>query len=238
MIHKYKLNGYNIVLDVHSGGVHVVDELTYDLLDNVAPPFEDECPENVVTKLMRFYQKDDILSCYEEIKELYNEKILFSPDDYERFAKLSVAAPVKAMCLLVAMDCNLRCDYCFAGTGDYCMGRKVMSFDVGKKALDFLLENSGTRENLEVDFFGGEPLMNWDVVKQLVEYGREREKEYNKKFRFTITTNGTLLNDERMDFINKEMSNVVMSIDGRKDINDRMRHRVDGTSVYDKIVPA
>ncbi|MBQ5316127.1 MAG: thioether cross-link-forming SCIFF peptide maturase [Oscillospiraceae bacterium] len=238
MIHKYKLNGYNIVLDVHSGGVHVVDELTYDMLDNVAPPFEDECPENVVTKLQRFYEKEDILSCYEEIKELYNEKILFSPDDYEKFAKLSVAAPVKAMCLLVAMDCNLRCDYCFAGTGDYCMGRKVMSFDVGKQALDFLLENSGTREHLEVDFFGGEPLMNWKVVKQLVEYGREREKEYNKKFRFTITTNGTLLTEDKMDFINKEMSNVVMSIDGRKEVNDRMRHRLDGSSVYDKIVPS
>ena len=238
MIHKYKLNGLNIVLDVNSGGVHVVDDMTYDLLDNVEPPFAEECPDNVVQKLMRFYRKEDILSCYEEIKELYNEQILFSPDDYERFAALSVAAPIKAMCLLVAMDCNLRCDYCFAGTGDYCMGRKVMSLETGKKALDFLLENSGTREHLEVDFFGGEPLLNWKVVKALVEYGRSREAEFNKKFRFTITTNGTLLDEEKMDFINREMSNVVMSIDGRKDVNDRMRHRLDGKSSYDRIVPS
>ena len=237
MIHKYKLGGYNIVLDVNSGGVHVVDELTYDLLDNIEPPFEEECPSHVIDKLMRFYKRDDIISCYEEIKEIYEEKILFSPDDYERFAKLQVAAPIKAMCLLIAMDCNLRCDYCFAGQGDYCQGRKLMSFEVGKAALDYLLENSGNRKNLEVDFFGGEPLMNWKVVKQLVEYGREKEKEYGKHFRFTITTNGTLLDDEKIDFINKEMHNVVMSIDGRKEINDRMRHRMDGSSAYDKIVP-
>ena len=236
MIHKYKLNGYNIVLDVHSGGVHLVDELTYDMLDNVAPPFEKVCPEHVIEKLSRFYDKDEIISCYEEVKELYDEQILFSEDDYERFAKYSVASPVKAMCLLVAMDCNLRCEYCFASTGDYSMGRNVMSFETGKKALDFLLENSGNRENLEVDFFGGEPLMNWDVVKQLVEYGRSKEAEYGKKFRFTITTNGILLDDEKMDFINKEMSNVVMSIDGRKEVNDRMRKRVDGTGCYDRIV--
>ena len=236
MIHKYKLNGYNIVLDVHSGGVHLVDELTYDMLDNVAPPFEKVCPEHVIEKLSRFYDNEEIISCYEEVKELYDEQILFSEDDYERFAKYSVASPVKAMCLLVAMDCNLRCEYCFASTGDYSMGRNVMSFETGKKALDFLLENSGNRENLEVDFFGGEPLMNWDVVKQLVEYGRSKEAEYGKKFRFTITTNGILLDDEKMDFINKEMSNVVMSIDGRKEVNDRMRKRVDGTGCYDRIV--
>lgn len=236
MIHKYKLNGYNIVLDVNSGGVHLVDELTYDLLDNVAPPFETECPESVIEKLSRFYHREDIVSCYDEIRELYEEKILFSEDDYEKFAKYSVASPVKAMCLLVAMDCNLRCEYCFASTGDYSMGRKVMSFETGKKALDFLLENSKDRENLEVDFFGGEPLMNWEVVKQLVEYGRSKEKEYGKRFRFTITTNGMLLDEEKADFINREMSNVVMSIDGRKDVNDRVRKRVDGTGCYDKIV--
>ena len=236
MIHKYKLNGYNIVLDVHSGGVHLVDELTYDMLDNVRPPFEDKCPEKVIEKLSRFYEREEIISCYEEVVELYNEQILYSGDDYEKFAKMSVAAPVKAMCLLVSMDCNLRCEYCFASTGDYGMGRKLMSFETGKKALDFLLENSGDRENLELDFFGGEPLMNFDVVKQLVEYGRSREKEYGKKFRFTITTNGMLLDEDKMDFINKEMSNVVMSVDGRKEVNDRMRKRVDGTGTYDKIM--
>jgi len=236
MIHKYKLNGYNIVLDVHSGGVHIVDELTYDMLDNVAPPFDEECPAGVVEKLSRFYDTDDIISSYEEIKELYREKILFSEDDYEKYADFAVAAPVKAMCLLIAMDCNLRCEYCFASTGDYSLGRKVMSFETGKAALDFLLENSDDRRNLEVDFFGGEPLMNWNVVKQLVEYGRSREEEYGKRFRFTITTNGMLLDDEKMDFINKEMSNVVMSIDGRKEVNDRVRKRVDGTGCYDRIV--
>lgn len=237
MIHKYKLNGYNIVLDVHSGGVHIVDELTYDMLDNIAPPFADECPENVIEKLSRFYDREEIISCYEEVKELYNEKILFSEDDYEKFAKYSVASPIKAMCLLVTMDCNLRCEYCFASQGDYAMGRKVMSFETGKKALDFLLENSGDRENLEVDFFGGEPLMNWDVVKKLVEYGRSKEAEYHKHFRFTVTTNGLLLDEDKMDFINKEMSNVVLSIDGRKDVNDRVRKRVDGSGCYDRIIP-
>lgn len=236
MIHKYKLGGYNIVLDVNSGGVHLVDELTYDMLDNISPPFEEKCPEQVVEKLSRFYEKSEINSCYEEVKELYEEKMLFSEDYYESFARYSVSAPVKAMCLLVTMDCNLRCEYCFASQGDYAGGRKMMSAQTGKKALDFLLENSGDRENLEVDFFGGEPLMNWDTVKELVEYGRSKEKEYNKHFRFTVTTNGLLLDDEKMDFINKEMSNVVMSIDGRKEVNDRMRKRADGTGCYDKII--
>ena len=237
MIHKYKLGGYNIVLDVHSGGVHIVDELTYDMLDNVHPPFAEVCPENVIEKLSRFYDREEIISCYEEVKELHKENILFSEDDYEKFAKYSVASPVKAMCLLVAMDCNLRCEYCFAGTGDYCMGRNVMSFETGKKALDFLIANSGSRRNLEVDFFGGEPLMNWQVVKDLVAYGREQEKIHNKHFRFTITTNGVLLNDEIQEFVNKEMDNVVLSLDGRKEINDQMRPFRNGKGSYDLIVP-
>ena len=237
MIHKYKLGGYNIVLDVHSGGVHIVDELTYDMLDNVHPPFAEVCPENVIEKLSRFYDREEIISCYEEVKELHKENILFSEDDYEKFAKYSVASPVKAMCLLVAMDCNLRCEYCFAGTGDYCMGRNVMSFETGKKALDFLLENSGNRENLEVDFFGGEPLMNWEVVKQLVEYGRSKEAEFGKKFRFTITTNGLMLDDEKIDYINENMDNCVLSLDGRKCINDEMRPTAGGCGSYDVIVP-
>lgn len=237
MIHKYKLGGYNIVLDVHSGGVHIVDELTYDMLDNVHPPFAEVCPENVIEKLSRFYDREEIISCYEEVKELHKENILFSEDDYEKFAKYSVASPVKAMCLLVAMDCNLRCEYCFAGTGDYCMGRNVMSFETGKKALDFLLENSGNRENLEVDFFGGEPLMNWEVVKQLVEYGRSKEAEYGKKFRFTITTNGLLLDEDKRRYINENMDNCVLSLDGRREVNDEFRKTVAGTGSYDTIVP-
>ena len=237
MIHKYKLNGYNIVLDTNSGGVHVVDDITYDLLDNVEAPFEEKCPQNVVEKLSRFYPEEDINSCYEEIVQLYNDKILFSEDDYEKFAKYSVASPVKAMCLHIAHDCNLRCKYCFASTGDFGKGRKLMTFETGKKAIDFLLEKSGDRENLELDFFGGEPLMNFEVVKQIVEYARSREKEYGKRFRFTITTNGMLLDDDKIDFINKEMSNVVLSIDGRKEVNDNIRKRVDGSGCYDVILP-
>lgn len=237
MIHKYKLNGFNIVLDVNSGGVHIVDELTYDLLDNVEPPFEEKCPEKTVEKLSISYSPEDIESCYQEIVELYNDKILFSDDDYEKYAKYSVASPVKAMCLNIAHDCQLRCKYCFASTGDFGKGRKLMSFETGKHAIDFLLENSGDRPNLELDFFGGEPLMNFKVVKQIVEYARSREKEYNKKFRFTITTNGLLLDDEKIEFINKEMSNVVLSIDGRKSVNDYFRVLPNGSGCYDIILP-
>ncbi len=236
MIHKYKLNGFNIVLDVNSGGVHVVDDLTYDLLDNVMPPFDGECPEYVIEKLSRFYGKEDIKSCYHEICELYKDKILYSEDEYEKFAKSYVASPVKAMCLLIAMDCNLRCEYCFASTGDYGHGRKLMDFDTGKKAIDFLLENSKDRKHLEVDFFGGEPLMNFDAVIKIVEYARSKEQEHNKHFNFTITTNGTLLDDDKIKFINDEMYNVVLSIDGRKEVNDKMRKRVDGTGCHDKIL--
>ncbi len=237
MIHKYKLNGYNIVLDVNSGAVHVVDELTYDLLDNVQPPFEDVCPEKVVTKLSRFYKKEDIESCYEEVKELYKQELLFTEDTYEELSKVAITSPIKAMCLNIAHDCNLRCAYCFASTGDFGKGRKLMSYETGKKALDFLIEQSKGRVNLEVDFFGGEPLMNFNVVKKLVEYGRSREKETKKNFRFTITTNGLLLDDDKIDFINKEMNNVVLSIDGRKEVNDKLRVKVDGTGCYDRIVP-
>lgn len=237
MIHKYKLNGLNIVLDVNSGGVHLVDELTYDLLDNVEPPFDAECPQNVVDKLSKSYAPEDIRECYSEIVELYNDKILFSEDDYEKYAQYSVASPVKAMCLNIAHDCQLRCKYCFASTGDFGKGRKLMSFETGKHAIDFLLENSGDRPNLELDFFGGEPLMNFNVVKQVVEYARSREKEYNKKFRFTITTNGLLLDDDKIDFINREMSNVVLSIDGRKEVNDYFRVLPNGQGCYDMILP-
>jgi uncharacterized protein len=237
MIHKYKLNGFNIVLDVNSGGVHLVDDMTYDLLDLIEPPFENECPQQVLDKLADKYPAEEISTCYDEIVELYNDKILFSEDDYEKYAKYSVASPVKAMCLNIAHDCQLRCKYCFASTGDFGKGRKLMSLETGKHAIDFLLENSGDRPNLELDFFGGEPLMNFNVVKQIVEYARSREKEYNKKFRFTITTNGLLLDDDKIDFINKEMSNVVLSIDGRKEVNDYFRVLPNGQGCYDMIIP-
>lgn len=237
MIHKYKLGEYNVVLDVNSGGVHVVDELTYDMLDNVAPPFADVCPEAVVEKLKRFYTEEEIRSCYDEIVEAYKAGILFSEDDYEKFANSAVASPIKAMCLNIAHDCNLRCQYCFASTGDFGEGRKLMTFETAKKAVDFLLKNSGDRVNLEMDFFGGEPLMNFDTVKQTVEYARSQEPIYNKKFRFTITTNGMLLSDDKIEYINKQMSNVVLSIDGRKDVNDRMRPTAGGKGSYDVILP-
>ena len=237
MIHKYKLNGFNIVLDVNSGGVHVVDELTYDLLDNVEPPFDEKCPEKVLNKLSKSYSREDIESCYQELKELYDEKTHSSEDDYEKFAKYSVASPVKAMCLNIAHDCQLRCKYCFASTGDFGKGRKLMTFETGKHAIDFLLEKSGDRQNLELDFFGGEPLLNFDVVKQIVEYARSREAEFGKKFRFTITTNGLLLDDDKIDFINREMHNVVLSIDGRKEVNDSMRVLANGKGCYDTILP-
>ncbi len=236
MIHKFKQGGFNIVLDVNSGGVHSVDELTYDLLDYAVPPFSDESLDSAVIALSDKYSIDDIKEAFDEIKELYDEKILFSDDDYEKFAKYSVVSPIKAMCLHIAHDCNLRCKYCFASTGDFGEGRKLMTFETGKAAIDFLLNNSGDRVNLELDFFGGEPLMNFDVVKQIVAYARSKEKEYNKNFRFTITTNGMLLTDDKIDFINKEMSNVVLSIDGRKEVNDRLRVRVDGSGCYDKIL--
>lgn len=237
MIHKYKLSGYNVLLDVNSGGVHIIDDLTYDLLDNVEPPFEDECPEKILSKLGKVYNADEIKECYDEIVSLYNDKILFSEDDYEKYALTSVASPIKAMCLHIAHDCNLRCKYCFASTGDYKEGRMLMSLETGRKAIDFLIEKSADRKFLEVDFFGGEPTLNFEVVKQIVEYARSREEEANKKFRFTITTNGVLLNDEMIEFVNKEMNNVVLSIDGRKEVNDRLRVRADGSGSYDTIIP-
>ena len=214
MIHKFKLGGFYIVLDVNSGGVHSVDELTYDLLDYAQPPFDVKNLDAALSALSDKYSTEDIKEAFEEVKELYNDKILFSDDDYEKFAKYSVVSPIKAMCLLISQDCNLRCKYCFASTGDYGEGRKLMTFETGKKAIDFLINNSGDRVNLELDFFGGEPLMNFDVV----------------------TTNGMLLTDDKIDFINEEMSNVVLSIDGRKEVNDRLRVRVDGTGSYDKIL--
>ncbi|MEE5992237.1 MAG: thioether cross-link-forming SCIFF peptide maturase [Oscillospiraceae bacterium] len=237
MIHKYELGGLYIVLDVNSGGVHIVDKLTYDLLDYAVPPFSAECPQEILDKLGGTYDIAELKECYEEIASLYEEKILFSPDDYEKFAKFTTASPIKSMCLHISHDCNLRCQYCFASTGDFGTGRKLMPLEIGKKAIDFLLENSGNRKNLELDFFGGEPLMNFGVVKEIVAYGREREKEYGKTFRFTITTNGTMLNDDSIDFINREMSNVVLSIDGRKEVNDRMRPTAGGKGTYDIILP-
>lgn len=243
MLHSYKLNGYNIVLDVNSGAVHQVDDLLFDMMtclekQNIENPIlSEQYPAEMFSSLERKYPKADLEDAYLDIYELYQKGQLFSKDDYEQFADRMVSAPIKAMCLNVAHDCNLRCKYCFASTGDFGGERKLMSVETGKKAIDFLLKYSGTRRNLEMDFFGGEPLMNFDVVKEVVQYARSKEKEYNKNFRFTITTNGILLTDDKIDFINQEMSNVVLSIDGRKEINDRLRTRVDGSGCHDDILP-
>lgn len=236
MIHKYMLNGYYIVLDVNSGAVHVVDELSFALLDYLDENMTEQCPNQAKQALEGKYSTEDIEACYKELYALYKAGQLFSADDYAQFSNLMVSAPIKAMCLHIAHDCNLRCKYCFASTGDFGEGRKYMPLEVGKKAIDFLIEHSQGRHNLELDFFGGEPLMNFDVVKQIVEYARQKEKKYNKNFRFTITTNGMLLTDDKIDFINREMSNVVLSIDGRPEVNDRLRVRVDGTGSYHAII--
>ena len=237
MIHKYKLNGFNIALDVNSGAVHVLDDLSYDILSYVSEEMNENLDNKILEKLNEKYKEEDIKEAYKELYELYKNEQLFSKDCYEKYAKMMINSPVKSMCLNVAHDCNLRCEYCFAAKGDFGTGRELMSFDIGKKAIDFMIANSGTRRNLEVDFFGGEPLMNFDVVKQIVNYARSIEKSYGKNFRFTITTNGLLLTDDKINFINKEMSNVVLSLDGRKEINDKLRVTPNNKGCYDVIVP-
>ena len=237
MIHKYKLNGYNIVLDVNSGAVHVVDDIAYDILDLIDENMDENLGEKEYNELLKKYKKDSITDTYNELYYLYKEEQLFSKDVYEKYSSMLLNTTVKAMCLNVAHDCNLRCEYCFAAKGDFGTGRELMPFEVGKKAIDFLIKNSSSRHNLELDFFGGEPLMNFDVVKKIVQYARIEEKKHNKNFRFTITTNGLLLTDDKIDFINKEMSNVVLSLDGRKDVNDKLRITPIGRGSYDVIVP-
>ena len=235
MVHQYKNNGYSICLDVNSGAVHIVDDIVYDIISL----YEGRKEEEIIKELESKYEVSDIKEALEEVKTLVEEGSLFTEDIYENyimdFKKRKTV--VKALCLHIAHDCNLACRYCFAEEGEYHGRRELMSFEVGKKALDFLIANSGSRKNLEVDFFGGEPLMNFEVVKQLVKYGREQEKIYNKNFRFTLTTNGVLLNDDIMEFANKEMANVVCSIDGRKEVNDKMRPFRNGKGSYDLILP-
>jgi len=255
MIHQYKNSGLNIVMDIESGSVHVVDNVVYDLVhaldamdktsdfrtvdgDEIkALSYEDL--SGYLSFMMSGYDKEEIREAYEEVKELIEAGALFTDDIYKDFVMdfKKRSTVVKALCLHIAHDCNLACKYCFAEEGEYHGKRELMSFEVGKKALDFLVANSGTRTNLEVDFFGGEPLMNFDVVKKLVEYGRSLEEANNKKFRFTLTTNGVLLNDEILEFANKEMGNLVLSIDGRKEVHDLMRPHRGGQGSYDSIVP-
>ena len=242
MIHQYKLGGLNIVIDVYSGSVHAVDDICYDLISM----YENGNKEDITEELFNKYGKDgsvsrkDIEDCWEQVTELKNSGTLFTEDTYEPLSnelKERSEGIVKALCLHVAHSCNLNCEYCFASQGKYSGERALMSFETGKRALDFLIENSGTRRNLEVDFFGGEPLMNWQVVKDLVLYARSIEKEHKKNFRFTLTTNGMLIDDDVIDFSNKEMSNVVLSLDGRKEIHDRFRVDYEGRGSWDRIVP-
>ena len=242
MVHQYKLNGYNLVLDTCSGGVHVVDEVAYDLI----ALYPDHTPEEIVQTLLETYRdrpdvtEAELRECLADVEALVKSGQLYTPDTFSDIAgtfKQRSGDVVKALCLHVAHTCNLNCSYCFASQGKYHGDRALMSFEVGKQALDFLIAHSGSRTNLEVDFFGGEPLMNWQVVKELVKYGRSLEAPNNKKFRFTLTTNGVLLNDEIMEFANREMANVVLSIDGRKEVHDKMRPFRGGQGSYDLIVP-
>ena len=239
MIHQYKLGGYNIVLDVCSGALHVVDDVAYDII----ALFEQTEKQEILAAMAEKHgnlSAEEIGQCYEQVCSLKDSGKLFAPDTFESMAgalKAKTAGVVKALCLHVAHTCNLNCEYCFASQGKYHGERAVMSFEVGKAALDFLIANSGTRRNLEVDFFGGEPLMNFQVVKDLVAYARSVEKEHGKNFRFTLTTNGLLIDDDVIEFANKEMSNVVLSLDGRKEIHDKYRVDYAGKGSWERIVP-
>ncbi len=241
MIHQYKLNDYNIVIDVASGSVHVVDEVAYDMISM----YENHGEAQIISAMLEKYAgRDDVTEpelklCYGDIQALVKQEKLFSSEDYAQVAVdfKSDNQVVKAMCFHVAHTCNLACSYCFASQGKYHGADAIMSLEVGKKALEFLVENSGTRRNLEVDFFGGEPLMNWDVVKELVHYGREIEKDAGKHFRFTLTTNGVLIDDVVIEFANQHMDNVVLSLDGRKEVHDHFRVDWAGNGSYEKILP-
>ncbi len=241
MIHQYQLNGYNIVLDTYSGAVHVVDEVAYDII----AMYETHKKEEIISAILKKYQNNpevteqEVQDVYSGVEELKKTGQLFTEDLYADIAANFKMQnnDIKALCLHVAHTCNLTCDYCFASQGKYQGDNALMSFEVGKQAFDFLIAHSGNRKNLEVDFFGGEPLMDWDIVKRLVEYARSIEQQHNKKFRFTLTTNGLLLNDDIMEFANKEMHNVVLSLDGRKEIHDKLRRTAGGQGSYDVIVP-
>ena len=242
MVHQYKLNGYNIVLDSCSGSIHIVDEVAYDIIAMI----REKSHEEILSLIMdKYAHREDVTAeevklCIEDVEALIASGKLYTPDTFADMAgtfKERSGDVVKALCLHVAHTCNLNCAYCFASQGKYHGERALMSFEVGKQALDFLMDHSGSRRNLEVDFFGGEPLMNWDVVKQLVAYARSVEKERGKNFRFTLTTNGMLIDDDVIDVANREMSNVVLSLDGRKEINDRTRVDYAGNGSYERIVP-
>lgn len=237
MIHRYQKKGLNFVLDVNSGAVHLLDDISYAVSGLLDENMGDTCPQSIIDALPD-YTADEIREAYDELYELKKAGQLFAQDDYIDVSRyIPVNAPVKALCLHVAHDCNLRCKYCFASTGDFGQGRKIMPPDIAKKAIDFVIARSGVRHNIEVDFFGGEPLMAWDTVTQTVDYARSLEEKYNKKFRFTITTNGLLLDEDKRKYINENMDNCVLSLDGRREVNDAFRKTVAGTGSYDTIVP-
>ncbi len=238
MIHQYKLGGFHIVLDICSGAVHAVDELAYDMI----ALYQEKSREELIAAMLEKHPvgREEIGRCYDQIAALEARHKLFTPDRFAEEAgrfKANSAGIIKALCLHVAHTCNLNCAYCFASQGKYHGERAVMSPEVGKRALELLIERSGKRRNLEVDFFGGEPLMNWETVKELVAYARSREKETGKHFRFTLTTNGLLIDDEVIDFANREMSNVVLSLDGRREVHDRFRVDYAGKGSWDRVVP-
>ncbi|MGM9971371.1 MAG: thioether cross-link-forming SCIFF peptide maturase [Anaeroplasmataceae bacterium] len=241
MVHQYKLNGYNIVLDINSGAVHVVDEIAYDIISLFECNSHDEIIKLMIDKYNKLnVSKEDIEECYDQIVSLKETGQLFTPDTFKAMAgklKEKTSGVIKALCLHIAHTCNLNCSYCFASQGKYNGERAIMSLEVGKQAIDFLVANSGTRRNLEVDFFGGEPLMNFQVVKEIVKYARSIEAKAKKNFRFTLTTNGMLIDDDVIEFANKEMSNVVLSLDGRKSVHDKFRVDYAGYGSYDRIVP-
>lgn len=238
MIHKYKLRDTNFVIDGNSGAIHIVDDISYDILDYLDGNFFDYTCDYVAQKLNNKYKKEDIVEAYNDIFKMYKSGKLFSEDIHEKLAtEENLNSPIKSVCLNVAHDCNMQCKYCFASKGDFGCGRELMPIETAKKAVDFVVRNSGNIHNLEMDFFGGEPLMNFEVVKETVKYARSLEKKYDKNFRFTITTNGLLLDDEKIDFINKEMFDVVLSLDGRKEINDKYRVTRTGMGTYDAVIP-
>ncbi|MDY3619163.1 thioether cross-link-forming SCIFF peptide maturase [Agathobaculum sp.] len=237
MIHRYEKNGLNFVLDVNSGAVHVLDDVSYAVSGLIDEDMEETCPQQIAAALPQ-YDAQAVREAYDELYSLKQNGQLFAKDDYIDVSRyIPVGAPVKALCLHVAHDCNLRCKYCFASTGDFGQGRKIMPPEVAKKAIDFVVARSGARKNIEIDFFGGEPLMAWDTVTQAVDYARSLEKEHGKHFRFTITTNGLLLDADKQRYINENMDNVVLSLDGRPAVNDGMRKTVSGAGSYEVIVP-
>ncbi len=241
MVHQYKLNGYNLVLDSVSGAIHSVDDVAYDMIKD----YKNKDKATLIGELLSKYNdrsdvtSDELEACFSDIEYLVEEKQLFTPDTYETLAKnyKNNSNVIKALCFHIAHTCNLNCEYCFASQGNYKGDRALMSFEVGKRAIDFLIENSGSRRNLEVDFFGGEPLMNWQTVKDIVAYARSVEKAHNKNFRFTLTTNGISIDDDVIEFSNKEMHNVVLSLDGRKEVHDHLRKDYKNRGSYDVIVP-